>query len=53
MNTSLWRVQGILAAMMILPGIAKTFQPIEKLSKLNWITRSSEGFVRGLPFMQF
>ena len=46
MNTSLWIVQAILAAMMILLGIVKTFQPIEKLSKFNWTTHSSEGFVR-------
>jgi len=31
---------------MILFGIVKTFQPIEKLSKFNWTTHSSEGFVR-------
>jgi len=46
MNTSLWIVQAILGAMMILLGIVKTFQPIEKLSKLSWTTRSSEGLVR-------
>ena len=31
---------------MILLGIMKTFQPIEKLSKFSWTTRSTEGFVR-------
>ncbi len=46
MNTLLWIVQTILGAMMILLGIVKTFQPIEKLSKFNWTTHSSEGFVR-------
>ena len=46
MNTTLWIVQAMLGAMMILLGIVKTFQPIEKLSKLSWTTRSSAGFVR-------
>ena len=46
MNTSLWIVQAMLGAMMILVGIMKTFQPIEKLSKFSWTTRSSQGFVR-------
>ena len=46
MNTSLWIAQAILGAMMITIGIVKTFQPIEKLSKLSWTTHSSEGFVR-------
>ena len=46
MNTSLWIVQAILGAMMILLGIMKTFLPIEKLSKFSWTTRSSKGFVR-------
>ena len=46
MNTSLWIVQAILGTMMILLGIMKTFQPIEKLSQFSWTTRSSEGFVR-------
>jgi DoxX-like family len=46
MNTSLWIAQAMLGAMMITLGIVKTFQPIEKLSKLSWTTHSSEGFVR-------
>jgi len=46
MNTSLWIVQVMLGAIMITLGIVKTFQPIEKLSKLSWTTHSSEGFVR-------
>jgi hypothetical protein len=46
MNTALWIIQAILAAMMIALGMVKTFQPIEKLSTLRWTTHSSEGFVR-------
>ena len=46
MNTSLWIVQAMLGAIMITLGIVKTFQPIEKLSKLSWTTHNSEGFVR-------
>jgi uncharacterized membrane protein YhaH (DUF805 family) len=46
MNTSLWVVQAMLGTMMITLGVVKTFQPIEKLSKLSWTTHSSEGFVR-------
>ena len=53
MNTSLWIVQAILAAMMILLGIMKTFQPIEKLSKFSWTTRSSKGFVRFVGISEF
>ena len=46
MNTSLWIVQTILAAMMIVLGIGKTFQPKEKLSKFSWTTCSSERYIR-------
>ena len=46
MNTILWIVQAILATIMIVLGIMKTFQPIKKLSKFSWTTRSSKGFVR-------
>jgi hypothetical protein len=53
MNASLWIVQAILAAMMILLGIMKTFQPIEKLSKFSWTTRSSKGFVRFVGISEF
>jgi len=46
MNTTLWIVQAIVGTMMFLLGVMKTFQPIEKLNKFSWTTRSSEGFVR-------
>ena len=46
MNTTLWIVQVILGAMMFLLGVMKTFQPVQKLNKFGWTTRSSEGFVR-------
>ncbi|MBS1656625.1 MAG: DoxX family protein [Bacteroidetes bacterium] len=46
MNTALWIVQGILAAMMFTLGVMKSFLPIEKLNKLSWTTRNSEKFIR-------
>lgn len=46
MNTSLWIVQALLSAMMLVAGLMKTFQPTEQLSKFSWTTRSSEGFIR-------
>ena len=46
MNTTLWIVQAIVGAIMFLLGVMKTFQPIQKLNKFSWTTRSSVGFVR-------
>ena len=46
MNTTLCIVQAIVGAIMFLLGVMKTFQPIQKLNKFSWTTRSSEGFVR-------
>src|SRR5678810_129014 len=46
MNTTLWIIQAIVGAIMFLLGVMKTFQPIEKLNKFSWTTRSSVGFVR-------
>lgn len=39
MNTTLWIVQGILAAMFTMAGIMKSTQPIDKLKKsgMNWV----------------
>jgi uncharacterized membrane protein YphA (DoxX/SURF4 family) len=41
MNTVLWIVQGILAAIFLMAGIMKATQPVEKLVKsgLNWVER--------------
>lgn len=41
MNTVLWIIQGILAAMFFMAGIQKSTQPVEKLVKsgLNWAER--------------
>ena len=41
MNTTLWIVQGVLAAMFAMAGVMKSTQPIDKLMKsgLNWAER--------------
>lgn len=46
MNTALWIVEGMLGAMMLILGVMKTFLPVEKLNKLSWTTRNSNGFIR-------
>ena len=46
MSTALWIIQAILGAMMFSLGMLKTFLPIEKLNKLSWTTRNSNGFIR-------
>ena len=46
METALWVVQAILASMMIILGVMKTFLPFEKLNKFSWTTRSSQGYIR-------
>ena len=46
MTTALWIAQGILSAMMIILGVMKSFLPVEKLEKLSWTTRNSNGFIR-------
>ena len=46
MNTTLWILQALLSAMMLVIGGMKTFQPLEQLSKFSWTTRSSVGFIR-------
>jgi putative oxidoreductase len=47
MNTTLWIVQGILAAMFAMAGIMKSTQPIDKLVKtISWADRFSVSTVR-------
>lgn len=47
MNTTLWILQGILAAMFLMAGIMKSTQPIEKLGKsLPWVNDFSATTVR-------
>jgi uncharacterized membrane protein YphA (DoxX/SURF4 family) len=47
MNTALWIIQGVLAAMYILAGIMKATQPVEKLGKqMTWVPRHTPGMVR-------
>jgi uncharacterized membrane protein YphA (DoxX/SURF4 family) len=46
-HVSLWVVQVILAAMFIMAGIMKVFQPIEELSKmLPWVSQAPVALVR-------
>lgn len=47
MHISLWVVQVLLAAMFLMAGTNKLFQPIAELSKmLPWVTQVPEGLVR-------
>lgn len=48
MNTTLWIIQGILAAMFLTAGISKSTQPIEKLLKsgISWADRYPVSTVR-------
>jgi uncharacterized membrane protein YphA (DoxX/SURF4 family) len=46
MNTSLWIIQIILGAMMLLLGLMKTFLPVERLNKFSWTSRSPETLIR-------
>jgi uncharacterized membrane protein YphA (DoxX/SURF4 family) len=46
-NIALWIVQSLLAAMFLMAGSSKLFQPIAELSKmLPWVTSVSEGLVK-------
>jgi len=47
MNTTLWIIQGILAAMFAMAGLMKSTQPIDKLAKtVTWANRFSVPVVR-------
>jgi len=47
MNIALWVVQVLLAAMFIMAGAMKSFQPVEALAEsLPWVTEVAEGLVR-------
>lgn len=48
MNTTLWIIQGLLAAMFAMAGVMKSTQPIDKLLKsgLNWVERVPVSTVR-------
>lgn len=47
LNIALWIVQFLLAAMFIMAGANKLFQPISELSKmLPWVTSVPEGLIR-------
>jgi uncharacterized membrane protein len=47
MNVFLWIVASILAAMFVMAGVSKSFQPREKLEKqLPWVQDFSTGTVR-------
>lgn len=41
MNTLLWIIQGLLAAMFLLAGGMKTFMPKDKLTKMSWTVNAS------------
>lgn len=46
-NITLWILQGLLAAMNIMAGASKLFQPIDELSKMiPWTSEVSSGLVR-------
>ena len=46
-NITLWLLQGLLAAMNIMAGASKLFQPIDELSKMiPWTSEVSSGLVR-------
>ena len=47
LNISLWIAQGLLAALFLMIGIMKTFQPIEQLAtSLPWVSEYPSIFVR-------
>ncbi|MFN8397327.1 MAG: DoxX family protein [Bacteroidia bacterium] len=47
MHIALWVAQGLLAAMFLMAGFGKAFQPIPELAKmLPWVTSMSPGLVR-------
>jgi len=47
MNTTIWIIQGIVAAMFLMAGMMKSTQPKEKLEpKLPWVKDFSLGIVR-------
>ncbi|HLP19186.1 MAG TPA: DoxX family protein [Chitinophagales bacterium] len=47
MNTALWIVQGLLAALFLMAGTMKTFKPIDELAvKMPWVKDVSVSLVR-------
>lgn len=54
MNVVLWIVQGLLAAMFLMAGIAKTTQPRDKLAKqLPWVNDFATPVVRLIGTAEF
>jgi hypothetical protein len=54
MNTSLWIIQGILAAMFGIAGLLKLILSKEKLApKLPWVTDYSAGMVKFIGISEF
>jgi uncharacterized membrane protein YphA (DoxX/SURF4 family) len=54
MNTALWIIQGILAAMFLMAGIMKSTQPIDKLVKtVTWADRFPVTTVRLIGTVEF
>ena len=53
MNTALWIVQGILAAMFLMAGFMKATTPKDKLAlKMPWAARYSSGMVKFIGISQ-
>ncbi len=53
MNTTLWIIQGVLAAMFAMAGVMKTTQPIDKLAKsVTWVDRFPSKTVRFIGIVE-
>lgn len=53
MNTALWIVQGVLAAMFIMAGLMKATTPKDKLAlKMPWAARHSDGMIKFIGISQ-
>lgn len=53
LNLTLWIVQSLLAAMFLMAGINKIFQPMAELAKmLPWVTEMPSGLVRFIGFSE-
>lgn len=46
MNIALWVAQGLLAAMYLMAGQLKTFQPAKARETMTWAQGRSDGFIR-------
>lgn len=53
MNISLWLAQGLIAAMFIMAGASKSFQPIEALGEsMPWVASVPDNLVRFIGFSE-